>query len=162
MKELDLQRLIVDAVNGAGGRAFKLNNRFMIGYSDLLVKLPPRAQAPLRGAFHNDFPAGLLEVKQRARPKTAAQFQLDVTHAQGVFLQAAHDAGMPCGMASFLQEGSGSGLKLWLQVQTWGRFTLTKNKTDRGWHLPLGKSDARHNDILSALYNWHKEWREGK
>ena len=172
MNELSLQRLIVDAVNNAGGFSRKLNNRYLIGVSDLLVKLPGGSLKDARSANLPYQAAGLLEVKQRQRPKTDAPFALDVTHAQGAFLQAAHDAGMPCGVVSFLQEGTGSGLKLWLQIQTWKharsvRFVDWGDDaqgmfTKRSLHLSLGKFDVRHNDILSALYNWQKEWREGK
>lgn len=163
MKELGLQKFIVDTVNGAGGFARKMNNRFLIGVSDLLVKLPPKTNHDaLRGC-----PAGFLEVKQRAYPRSETQnFEPGegVTHQQAKFLTDAWNAGMPCGVMSFLQEGSGSGARYWLYIKPWYRWepgdkvTVTAEQ-----HLLLGKRpDARANDILTHLYNWQRAWREGK
>lgn len=171
MNELALQKLMCDAVNDAGGYAVKRNNRFMVGIVDLLVKLPQQRSVNFASSVKDNPPAGILEVKQRQWPKSDAPFELDLTHMQMRDLQRAHDAGMPTGIASFLCDGSGSGLKLSLQVRTWRGSTIILKKggqegasvwTERRHHLLLGPKATRHNDILFALYKWQREWREGK
>ncbi len=152
MDELTLQSMIIEAANDAGGRAHKMNNRFLIGVSDLLVKLPK-------------WPAGFLEVKQRDWPSSDGRFLLDVTHPQQKFLRQFNAAGMPCGVASFLQTGTGSGLSLWLNISTWETiaysdstikpFTLT-----RQGHTFLGKADQRPHHILILLQTFFAEWDE--
>lgn len=153
MDELTLQQLIIDAVNDKGrGRAHKMNNRFLVGVSDLLVKLPR-------------WPAGFLEVKQRLYPSTDERFLLDVTHPQQRFLREFHDAGMPCGIASFLQEGSGAGLKLWLNISTWdtiayGDGTIKAFTMTRTAYTSLGKSYGRLEIILELLHGWFINWKK--
>ncbi len=149
MNELGLQKLVVDVVNESGGFARKMNNRFLIGVSDLLVKLP---------GVKN--PAGFLEVKQRAYPRTNAPFDPGVTHLQSNFLRAASQANMPAGIMSFLQTGNGSGLKLWLQVQTSRRSASGTMLWFPTSHVELGRAQERGPRILSALHNWIKEWKE--
>lgn len=164
MNELGLQKLIVDAVNGAGGFARKMNNRFLIGVSDLIVKLPPQVMhGSSRGC-----PAGFLEVKQRAyNIRGLTEFEPGgdgVTHQQAKFLTEAWTAGMPCGVASFLQAGSGSGARYWLHIKPWYDWKPGDKVMVRAAdHIELSrKPDARANDILTHLYNWQRAWREGK
>lgn len=90
MKETDLQSLTIKAVRLYGGAAHKLSNRFLVGVSDLLVKLPK-------------LPAALLEVKYDERADMpVAGIVPDVTVLQYKFLKEYHDAGMRCGVMSFL------------------------------------------------------------
>lgn len=92
MKETDLQSLTIKAVRLHGGAAHKLSNRFLVGVSDLLVKLPL-------------LPAALLEVKydERAKFDPAAPITPGVTPLQHKFLKDYHAAGMACGVLSFLK-----------------------------------------------------------
>lgn len=90
MKEIDLQKLICDAVNERGGFAFKMSHRFLVGVPDLFVQ-PYFSARPF-----------FLEVKHRTSwPKE--DFKLDVTKLQDQFLRRAHSAGMDCGVASFIK-----------------------------------------------------------
>lgn len=161
MNELKLQQFIVDAVNGAGGFGHKMSNRFLIGVSDLLVKLSPKTNHDaLRGC-----PAGFLEVKQRDYTRGLDVFTLDVTFPQAKFLQDAAKADMPCGVASFLQKGTGSGLTLWLNIRVWetGWKPGDAIRADARTHIELSrKPEARANDILTHLYEWQRAWREGR
>jgi len=153
MNELNLQSMIIGVVNEKGhGHAHKLSSRFLVGVVDLLVKLPK-------------WPAGLLEVKQRDFPASDARFALDVTLPQQRFLRQFDAAGMPCGVASFLQAGTGAGLKLWLNVSTWetmsyGDTTVAPFSMTRTAYTFLGKHDERADKILSLLDDWHTNWKE--
>lgn len=40
MKEIDIQRELVNEARGLGGYAIKMSNRFLVGIPDLLIKLP--------------------------------------------------------------------------------------------------------------------------
>lgn len=159
MKETDIQKIVCDVVNAVGGLAFKLNDRFVGGRADLLVKL--YAGKILRAGCP---PSGFIEVKQRAYPTTDARFALNVTHLQHNFLRNADAAGIPCGVASFLQESSGSGLTLHLHLMTF-RVASYKDATTKPYtshrdaHVRLGRKGDREHSLLSALYNWHEEWR---
>lgn len=146
MNELGMQALIVDAVNGAGGFARKLSNRFLVGVVDLLVKLP-------------DYPAGVLEVKQRDLPKnTELAWKLDVTGPQVRFLRDAHAAGMPAGVASFMhRRGSGPlERRLHLGVWTYGAMVVDGWTARYGAHEPLwGKNGSAIDDnIMTLLRGW--------
>jgi hypothetical protein len=142
--------MIVNAVDGVKGRAHKMSNRFLVGVADLLVKLP-------------EWPAGFLEVKQRDYPTTDARFTCDVTKPQQTFLRGFDAAGMPCGVASFLQDSYGSGLKLWLNISTWetmsyGDSTIRPFSMTRTAYTFLGKHDERAGNIVTILHNWMLEW----
>lgn len=167
MNELGLQKFVCDVVNDAGGYALKRNNRFMVGIVDLLVKLPSKP-GYFRDGLQACPPAGILEVKQRLYPSSDRRFLLDVTAPQKNDLRRADAAGMPAGVISFLQRGSGSGLVLFAHVMTYRTASYGDNTgiepwtTWRGAHMLLGKKGEREHAMLSALYNWQKEWREGK
>lgn len=95
MKEVELQSLIVKAVQTCGGAAHKMSHRFMVGVVDLLIKLP-----------HN--PAAILEVKiDKFKPGILPthKVKLDVTHLQQDFLRRYHDAGMCTGIISGIEIG---------------------------------------------------------
>jgi hypothetical protein len=153
MNELDLQSMIIDAVIRQGhGHAHKMSHRFLIGIVDLAVKLPK-------------WPTGFLEVKQRDRPTTDARFTCDVTHPQQTFLRNYDAVGTPCGIESFLQDGYGSGLKLWLNISTWetmsyGDNTIKPFTLTRSAYTFLGKHDERAGKILDLLHGWHINWKE--
>src|SRR5215207_7353826 len=92
MKELALQKLICDIVNREhGGFARKLSHRFLVGVSDLLIKLP-------------GLPTALIEVKCENCPVNKKTVTLDVTVPQRRFLRDAASAGMIAGIFSFLDD----------------------------------------------------------
>jgi hypothetical protein len=95
VQELDLQRRVVNLVNGTGnGFAHKMSHRFLVGVPDLLVKISgPRA-----------YPAMLIEVKKDERPKVQHTVTLDVTKQQERFLLRAARSGVLCGVMSFLYQ----------------------------------------------------------
>ncbi len=142
MNELGMQALIVDAVNGSGGFARKLSNRFLVGVVDLLVKLP-------------DYPAGVLEVKQRDLPRdNNLTWKLDVTGPQQRFLRDAHGAGMPAGVASFMHRRGSGPLERRLHLGVW-TYEAMENETwhaTYGAHEPLwGKNSSTMDDNIVLL-----------
>lgn len=95
MKETDYQKFVLDIVRDAGGAGHKLSSRFLVGVSDLLVKLPGRE-------------AALIEVKlAKFAPKTSGdhEFGLGVTVLQREFLKKYDKAGMKTGVLSFVEHG---------------------------------------------------------
>lgn len=115
MIEVAVQTLIIEAVRAHGGEARKLSNRFAVGVSDLLIKLP----GPVFGTLA--VPAMLMEVKL---DKRAAGFAArmnnpvtpDVTVPQHSFLTNFARAGMLCGVMSFVEEAHKGKRGLWLQI----------------------------------------------
>lgn len=103
MKEVDYQKFVLDIVREAGGAGHKLSNRFLVGVSDLLIKLPGRE-------------AALIEVKlAKFSPKTEQnhKFDLGVAVLQREFLNKYRKAGMTVGVLSFVEHGR---QKLWAEV----------------------------------------------
>lgn len=115
MNELECQGLIVDAVCEAGGRALKLNNRFLVGVVDLLVKLPQVQPFWLEAKF--------MRLAQKTVDGTNHVWDLGVTAKQKEFLRQwgkttagefsnRPGAGMLTGVVSFLEvRGKTSGIK---------------------------------------------------
>lgn len=157
MNELQLQKLVCDVANKAGGWAMKMNNRFTVGVADLAVKLPNAGNILRRGCP----PTGFLEVKQRDYPRSDAPFKPEVTHLQRNFLWRAERAGIPCGVVSFLQHGTGSGLTLWTRVVPWRTFENDNYRVRPADHVLLGKKGERESVLLTCLYEWMKEWKDG-
>src|SRR6266481_2711151 len=94
MKELAIQKRIIDAVCAHGGMAFKLSNRFLKGVSDLLIKLPSQ-------------PALLAEVKVHVVPRTKGtriRLDTDITVMQRKFMYDFENVGMACCVISALYE----------------------------------------------------------
>ena len=146
MNELGMQAMIVEAIKAHGGFAQKLSNRFLVGVVDLLIKLP-------------EYPAGVLEVKQRDLPKdTNLKWKLDVTGPQTRFLRDAWNAGMPSGIASFMhRRGSGPlGRRLWLGVWTYDAMVIDGWEAGYGAHEPLwGKnSSTAEENIVTLVRGW--------
>lgn len=99
--ELKLQREVVEVVRGAGGFAFKMSNRFLIGVVDLFVKLPW-------------FPAAIYEAKLTKLPAATRKTEvtLDATALQLKFLREARAAGMTTGLMSFVVRGNEFGMDI--------------------------------------------------
>lgn len=150
MNELDMQKYVVDSVNHAGGFAFKMSHRFLVGVPDLLVKLPTEY---LKMQMENKRPAGILEVKQRDKPKSDIEFGLDVTPQQRHFLIRARQAGMPTGVISFMQE-RGKGVKgLHMAI-----YTLTRiEQLDYCVWVRDHKPVATEAQVIGQLVAWHRD-----
>lgn len=147
MIELDMQKYVVDSVNHAGGFAFKMSHRFLVGIPDLLVKLPQP------GVLRNSPAAGILEVKQRDAPKSDIEFRLDVTPQQKRYLTMAHKAGMPTGVISFLRQ-HGKGLKgLRMAVYTLTRVEQLGYLVRAADHTSVATEEA----VIRQLVAWHRE-----
>lgn len=147
MIETEMQSLVVAAVATSGGRAQKLSNRFIIGVADLLVKLPR-------------CPAGLIEVKRYdfGRFDVKHRFKLDVTALQKRFLEEFQNAGMPAGIASFMQQ-KGKGLKsLRLTVYTLDEAKHNDYTGASCDHLELGLPEFRNERINQYLGEWMETW----
>lgn len=99
--EIKLQREIVEVVRAAGGFAFKLSNRFLIGVPDLFVKLP----------WHS---AAFYEVKLAKLPAATrkTEIELAVTPLQDKFLREAHAAGVRTGVISLVVRGNEFGMHI--------------------------------------------------
>lgn len=83
IKEVDVQSIIIDAVEANGGKGTKLSNRFLVGVADLLIKLP-------------GVPLAVIEVKLEHLPKRfngEHEWKLAVTKPQEEFLLGYHEAG---------------------------------------------------------------------
>lgn len=96
MKEVQYQSLVLKIVRDAGGAGHKLSNRFLIGVSDLLVKMPN--WAPM-----------LVEVKLAKFAKSTEddhEFNIGVTVPQLEFLKKYHNAGMKTGVLSLIEHGN--------------------------------------------------------
>lgn len=139
MKETDLQLTIVDIVNDRGGYARKLSHRFLVGISDLLIKLP-------------EYPAIKVEVKQRiALGGGEREFVLtDLTRLQKDDLMTAQAAGMNSAVFSFLQTRDG--------IRTlYGAAFMIKTlfrddyRINVAQHVFMGKPEEREERIWQEL-----------
>lgn len=149
MRELDCQSLIIDAVRAQGGAAHKLSNRFLVGVSDLLVKLPK-------------YPAALFEVKLAKfsmKISDGHDFMPDLTKLQEDFLLGYARAGMACGLLSFVQRGNDRrGLHMaQFKIDPADRSCYRRGDHVRvGQHTSLGGHDvARRAHIVTRLENIH-------
>lgn len=159
MNELALQKYLVDSVNDAGGFAFKMSHRFLVGVPDILVQLPvTHWYKPSAGILpHVVRPiAGILEVKQREaviNEPRASSFKLDVSPQQKNFLARAAKGGMPVGVVSFIQR-KGKGLKeVRMAVYTLTQMTISDYRATYDEHRPASTGDQ----VLNLLTGWHKE-----
>lgn len=104
MIETECQQLIVQAVREAGGVALKLNNRFLVGVVDLLIKLPEAQPFWLEAKF--------IRLAQKTIENADHVWDLDVTAKQKEFLDDWAHAGMLTGVVSFLEvKGKMSGVR---------------------------------------------------
>lgn len=96
--ELRLQSLVVDAVRGAGGVAFKLSNKFLVGIPDLFVYLPGLG-------------SGIWEVKSADIAKMDGWYaerlqrfvKVKLSGLQDKFLRDMSSKGGLCGVISFIE-----------------------------------------------------------
>ena len=148
MIETECQALIQHAVEAAGGRALRFNNRFLVGVADLLIQLPARR-------------AVILEAKLiTLSPKTTSHvWDVGCTDRQKAFLRDWHNAGMLTGVVSFVQH-HGVGLKS-LQIGLF-EYTLIERgayiqQMPMKWHVrleqhkPLGDKATRFHNITDRL-----------
>lgn len=156
MKEVDIQRHVIDVVCKRGGTAYKLSHRFAIGVSDLLVKLP---STPLSPCGCDAVPAMLLEVKLAHgapldRNIVPREFKLDVTRPQEQFLRDFRRAGMRVGVLSFL-EANGK-LELYGAIFELDKLKAAGYRVSTIDHVPLRpvkERDAKLYQILEDYAN---------
>lgn len=141
MKETVAQSFIIQSVRNASGAANKLSNRFMIGVSDLLVKLPSR-------------PALLVEVKMQhvgVTTSVAHQFKLDVTVPQVKFLSDYHAAGMPVCIMSLVERGGKGRRDLYAAVFKLDTLVFKRYVVAVCDHVQVPISKAGESVIISLL-----------
>ncbi len=141
IKETELQHDVIRAVKEVDGAAHKLSNRFLIGVSDLLVKIPS----------HD---AMLIEVKKDAYPKKSDAVTLDVTPKQLAFLNDYASAGMRCGVLSFLVSMERGKRVIHGAMFDVTRGVVFRNKKIVGYvtsYTLLRKGDEYHASILELL-----------
>lgn len=112
MNEREFQRCLVQESERAGGYAFKMSNRFMVGVPDLFIKIP-------------DFPVVLLECKM-GRPVRNVHYpssrftsSTGVTAQQARHLKRAQQAGVAAGWAVCVPGESGN-CKIYVSVDVSG------------------------------------------
>lgn len=143
IKETECQKLVVKAVEEVGGAALMLNNRYLVGVADLMVKLP-------------DAPMMILEAKRTVvTPKywdesSHKPFSLAVTKLQNDFLKEWDYAGVRSGIASFvIKSGSDvSGLHMTLYTLQQDYESYYGVVAD---HLELGGKHSRFESIRNLL-----------
>lgn len=120
MKEVNAQKLMIDAVSRIRkGKAFKLSSRYLIGVSDLFVKIP-------------NYPGAFVEVKMNEKPKTKETVTLGVTPLQAKFMKEFSAAGQPCMVASFLCDDKN---ELFLSCRTYDDIAHG-DEYYKPWELP--------------------------
>jgi len=143
MIETECQKLVTDAVEEARGEGLKLNNRFLVGVVDLLVKLP-------------DCPPMWLEAKLAKfsdKIKPTHRWDVGCTAKQKEFLRDWHRAGMLTGVVSFVQTTGGNMRSLRMALYSYSDMTTN----DLGWwamvkdHKALGDKADRNKNIVDML-----------
>lgn len=136
MKETDLQRRAVEAINQHGGHAFKAANRFLVGVADLSIKLP-------------QLPHAFCEVKLEDWPVKKDWISIETTVLQRKFLRTYRQAGGLSLVAIFAKRGTKWMLfltHLTDQVQA----PLTEFKELGPWHDTKGLCRLFQEAVLAA------------
>jgi hypothetical protein len=141
MNELDLQNRVIKVVRAArGSAAHKLSHRFLVGVPDLMVKIPR-------------YPIMILEVKKDERPKMKSSVTLDVTVPQKRFLLQWAEAGVMCGVMSFLTQDRPR--RLWVQTMPIRRLVQ--------WELRMGVDAYTQLDddqfLLTVIHNFGEHYQ---
>lgn len=142
MIETECQQLVVDAVVSIGGNAIKMNNRFIIGVPDLLIKLPGNLQAFMLEAKKHDFAASI---------RDDHVFDLEVTKLQRDNLRDWQRAGMPTGVVSFIQYKRQDVRSLRMAIYRYGDLPRLDWRGTVGDHLSLGGKDERYASAMAQL-----------
>lgn len=144
MIETECQQLIVRAAKEAGGEALKLNNRFLVGVADLLVKIPGCHPEWLEAKLSK------FSVKTLAHGHT---WELDVTKKQKDFLRDWDRAGMRTGVASFVMPVGGNVGSLCLGIWSYDQMVARNWTVTSDAHHALGGKDERMETICSIIRN---------
>lgn len=124
MREVDAQLELIKAVRSAGGVGTKLSNRFLIGVSDLLLKLPGD-------------PPVLIEAKM-ADLVTSRTVKVQPTAIQLHFLREWDNVGMMTGVVSFITRKREFGV-MFLRTEEWnGDYAALSVLTDDHAWCPMG------------------------
>lgn len=147
MNELQAQKLIIDAVRGEKGFAYKLSSRFMVGVPDLMVQYPSFTQ----GIRQLDYPTTIVEVKIGDMPKRVTWVTLDITPKQGAFLRDFGNAGGCAIVVSFLRKDKQLHMyAVPYRVIKYADDTLSKYETHTGAYTALvrGTREKTINDLM--------------
>lgn len=147
--EIKLQKDVCDAITAAGNAAQPLNNRFIKGIPDLLIKL-------------FEYEAMLLECKLNRFDKVQGVIDIDLQPLQYRTLRHWHDRGMHVGVLSFVHtsgratEGGGRRYRLFAFDEiTAKREFYTKRSGEEAARFRTGlEGYARYksmNDICAAI-----------
>ena len=143
MIETEMQKLLIDAAKSVGGQGLKLNNRFLVGVVDLLIKIPDRQPFWLE--------AKKIDLSQLTVDTTNHIWTLDVTQRQKAHLRDWTAAGMLCGVASFVQI-KGQGVKgLQLCLYTYADCVVNEWRACVLDHEPLGDHRSRTERLVLAM-----------
>lgn len=137
MKETEAQYMTIQAVRAHEGAAHKMSNRFLVGVADLLIKLP-------------NAPPMLLEAKiNKFSIKTGPshRFTLDLTAPQVEFLNDYHEAGMHCGVLSFVQHGR----VLLMRTFRLDAMVATRYTAAIADHVDIGHNPTRRQALIVML-----------
>lgn len=142
MKEVDLQKLAVDAVNEHGGLAFKLSNRFLGGIPDLFVQLP-------------GLPSALVEVKIARISKDRKVAHFDITPLQWkVMDQHVMAGGLAC-LLSFAKFEKGWAIQTWaMEKEVDGSVHKFSHKLNAHVLLQRGKREEQIVADLKRSIEW--------
>lgn len=143
MIETEAQALIVDAAKEGGGQALKLNNRFLVGVVDLLVKLPGHEPMWLEAKLHK-FSKSTIE-------RGYLIDDVGVTTKQKMYLRDWRYAGMLTGVASFVMESDGDVRSLRLALYSEEEMLKRHWSVSTKDHRLLGEKSERLINIREQL-----------
>jgi hypothetical protein len=143
MIETEAQQLVVDAVKADGGQALKLNNRFLVGVVDLLLKLPGHQPMWLEAKLHK-FSAKTIENGYVIK-------DIGCTRPQKKWLSDWRYAGMLTGVVSFIQQSDSNVSSLRMAVYSEEEMLRSNWSVEVDDHDPLGGKDERFERIRAQL-----------
>lgn len=143
MIETECQKLVIDAALFAGGQGLKLNNRFLVGVVDLLVKIPGTEPIWLEAKLEK------LAVSTMSKPHH--QWELEVTKRQKDFLRDWDRAGMRTGVVSFVQERGGNVRSLRMALHSYSTMESRDWTVRMADHVMVGSATERLPHIVEQL-----------
>lgn len=143
MIETECQQLMIEAVREMHGEGLKLNNRFLVGVVDLLLKMP-------------DIKPMWLEAKlERLSARTVVNptwtWELGVTQKQKQWLRKWSDAGMLTGVVSFVQVTGRDVRSLRMALYSFGYMITNDWEARMCDHRLLGDKDDRLANVRDML-----------
>lgn len=145
MNELDCQQLVIDAVEDkdVGGRGLKFNNRFIVGVTDLLIKLPGHETLILEAKLHK-FAARTIETGYNIA-------DIGCTMKQKMYLRDWGFAGIRTGVVSFVMRLDGNVGDLMMALFSYENMVARDWSAHTDDHKPLGGKSERLTNIREQL-----------